>query len=60
MTEVGYWRVGFGLVGRDIFDFGGVFEVVVVEEMNDLELEVGDIVRIVWYRVNKNCAVCGI
>ena len=40
-------------MGCDIFDFGGGFVVVVVEEVNDLELEVGDVVRIVWCRVNK-------
>ena len=35
-------------MGGDIFDFGGVFVAVVVEmEVNDLELEVGDVVRIV-------------
>ena len=39
-------------MGCDIFDFGGSFVVVVVE-VNDLELEVGDAVRIVWYPVNK-------
>ena len=40
-------------MGRDIFDFGGGFVVVAVEEVNDLELEVGNTVRIVWCRVNK-------
>ena len=35
-------------MGGDIFDFGGVFVAVVVEmEVNDLELEVGNVVRIV-------------
>ena len=38
LIEVEFWRVGYGLVGRDIFDFGGGFVVVVVEEVNDLEL----------------------
>ena len=38
-------------MGRDIFDSGGGFVVVVVE-VNDSELEVGD-VRIVRCRVNK-------
>ena len=46
--------MGFGLVGGDIFDFGGGFVVVVMEmEVNDLELEVGDVVRIVWSCVNE-------
>ena len=41
VTEVECWRVRFGLVGCDIFDSGGAFVVVVVEEeVNDLELEV--------------------
>ena len=49
VTEVESWRVGFGLVGSDICDFGGGFVVVVVEiEVSDLELEVGDVVRMVW------------
>ena len=35
-------------MGGDIFDFGGGFVAVVVEmEVNDLELEVGNVVRIV-------------
>ena len=38
----------------DIFDSGGGFVAVVVEmEVNDLELEVGDIVRIVWSCVKE-------
>ena len=37
----------------DIFDFGGGFVVVVEMEVNDLELEVGDVVRIVWSCVNE-------
>ena len=52
MTEVECWRVCFSLVGCDIFDFGGSFVVLVVE-VNDLKLEVGDAVRIVWCPVNK-------
>ena len=41
-------------MGSDIFDFGGGFVVVMVEmEVNDLELEVGGVVRIVWSCVNK-------
>ena len=52
VMEVECWRVRFGLVGH-IFDSGGGFVVVVVEEVNDLELEVGDAVRIVWCRVNE-------
>ena len=53
VMEVECWRVPFGLVGRDIFDFGRGFVVVVVEEVNNLELEVGDAVRIVWCCVNE-------
>ena len=53
VTEVECWRERFGMVGRDIFDSGGCFVVVVVEEVNDLELEVGDAVRIIWCRVNE-------
>ena len=52
VTKVECWRVCFSLVGCDTFDFGGSFVVVVVE-VNDLELEVGDAVRIVWCPVNK-------
>ena len=37
----------------DIFDFGGGFVVVVEMEVNDLELEVGDVLRIVWSCVNE-------
>ena len=51
--EVERWRVRFWLVRRNIFDSGGHFVVVIVEEVNDLELEVGDAVRIVWCRVNE-------
>ena len=53
VMEVECWRVRFGLVGHDIFDSGKGFVVVVVEEVNDLELEVEDAVRIVWCRVNE-------
>ena len=53
VMEVECWRVRFGLVGHDIFDSGGGFVVVVVEEVNDLELEVEDAVRIVWCWVNE-------
>ena len=46
--------MGFGLVGGDIFDFGGGFVAVVMEmEVNDLELKVGGVVRIVWSCVNE-------
>ena len=41
-------------MGNDTFDFDGGFVVVVVEmEVNDLELEVGDVVRVVWCFVNE-------
>ena len=37
----------------DVFDFGGGFVAVVVEmEVDDLELEVGAIVRVVWSFAN--------
>ena len=41
----------------DIFDFGGIFVAVVVEmEVDDLELEEGAVVRLVWSCVNgKPC-----
>ena len=49
------FRVGFGLVGGDIFDFGGGFVPVVKEmEEDDLELEVEAVVRLVWSCVNRN------
>ena len=41
-------------MGSDISDFGGGFVAVVVEmEVSDLELEVGDVVRIIWCCMNK-------
>ena len=51
VMEVECWKVRFWSVRRNIFDSGGRFVVVVVEEENDLELEVGDAVRIVWCRL---------
>ena len=48
MSEGTFW-----VLGRDIFDFGGGFVALAVEDMNDLELEVGDAVRIVWCCVNE-------
>ena len=59
LTEVECLRVGFWLVGSDIFNFSGVFVVMVVEmEMDDLELEVGDVVRIAWSWVNSKLYFC--
>ena len=59
LTEVECLRVGFWLVGSDIFDFSGVFVVMVVEmKMDDLELEVGDVVRIAWSWVNSKLYFC--
>ena len=53
VMEVECWRLGFGLIGGDISKFGGGFLVVVVEmEVSDLELEVEDVVKMVWYCVN--------
>ena len=41
-------------MGGDIFAFSGEFVAVVVEmEVDDLELEVGAVVRLVWSCVNK-------
>ena len=41
------------MIGGDISKFGGGFLVVVVEmEVSDLELEVEDVVKMVWYCVN--------
>ena len=53
VTEVECLGVGFGLVGGDIFDFGGDFAVVVVEmKAEDLESEVGAVVRLVGGSLN--------
>ena len=44
------------MVGGDIFDFGEGFVVVVVDmQVDDLELEVRAVVRVVW-----NCTFCGV
>ena len=52
MTEVECLGVGFGLMEGDVLDFGGDFVAEVVEmEVDDLELDVGAVVRLVW-----NCA----
>ena len=48
VTEVECLGVGFGLVRGDIFDLGGDFVAVVVEmEVEDLELEVEAVARLV-------------
>ena len=48
-VEVECFGVSFGLVGGDIFDLGGGFVFAVVEmEMDNLRLEVGAVVRLVW------------
>ena len=52
MTEEECLGVGFGLVGGDILDLGWVFVAVVVMAVDDLELEVGAVVRIVWKCLN--------
>ena len=49
VTEVECLDVSFGLVRGDIFDLGEDFVVVVVD---DLELEVGAVVRLVWGCLN--------
>ena len=49
----GYLRLGFGLVGRDIFELVRRFVAVVVEmEVDDLELEVGAVFRLVRVCLN--------
>ena len=49
-VELDCLGMSFGLVGGDIFDLGGGFIKVVVEmEMDDLELEVGVVVRRVLF-----------
>ena len=53
VTEVECLEVDFGLVGGDIFDLGGDFVAVVVEmEVEELELEIGAVVRLVWGCLN--------
>ena len=52
VMEVECLGVSFGLVGGNIFDFVGAVVVVVEMEVDDLELEVGAVVRIVWSCVN--------
>ena len=49
VMEVERLGVGFGQVGGNIFDLGGDFvAVVVVMEVEDLEVEVGAVVRPFW------------
>ena len=53
VKEVEYLRVGFGLVGGDIFNLYGDFVAKVVEvEVEDLELVVKAAVRLVWDCLN--------
>ena len=53
MTEMECLEVGFGLVGDDILDFcGGIIEVVVEIEVDDLGLEVVAVVRLIWSCLN--------
>ena len=40
--------LSFGLVGADILNLGGVFVAVVLMEVDDLELEVGVVAKLVW------------
>ena len=47
VMEVECLGVSFGLVGGNIFDFVGPVVVVVDMEVDDLELEVGAVVKIV-------------
>ena len=61
VMEVECLGVGFGLVGVDIFDLGGNFIVKVVEiETEDLKLEVGAVVRLVWDSLKRECTFCGV
>ena len=54
VTKVECLGIGFGLLGGDIFDFGGFFIVVVVEmDVDHLELEIKAVVRLVWSCVNE-------
>ena len=53
-VEVEWLGVGFGLLGGDIFDLGGDFVAMLVEmEVDDLELEVGVVARLVWGCLNE-------
>ena len=53
MTEVECLGVGFGLVGGGILNLDGGFVAVVVEmKVDDLELEVGAVVRLAWNCLN--------
>ena len=53
VTEVECLGVCFGLMGGDILDLSEVFIVLVVEmEVHDLELEAGDVVRLIWGYLN--------
>ena len=53
VTEVECLRVGFGLVEGDILDLSGGFIALLVEmEVDDLELEVGTVVRLIWGYLN--------
>ena len=45
--------VSFGMEGGDTFDLGGGFLVVMVEiEVDDLELEVGVVIKLAWGCLN--------
>ena len=51
--EVKCLGVGFGLVGGNVFDLGEGFVAVVVEmEVDNLDSEVGAVVRLVWNCLN--------
>ena len=53
VTEVECLRVGFGLVEGDILDLSGGFIALVAEmEVDDLELEVGAVVRLICCCLN--------
>ena len=53
VTEVECLRVDFGLVEGDILDLSGGFIALVVEmEVDDLELEVGAVLRLIWGCLN--------
>ena len=53
VTEMECLRVGFGLLEGDILDLSGGFIALVLEmEVDDLELEVGAVVRLIWGYLN--------
>ena len=53
-VEVEWLEVSFGLLGGDIFDLARDFVAMLVEmEVDDLELKVGVVARLVWGCLNE-------